>query len=115
MKIWRFIFSLLLLTGTSCVTLAAQEAEVGVTVPVTITGGVLDTRRTEADDPSAGSLSAGFRVLASPEIKLGPNWYVYSAVQVRSAPFFYQDAYHADRYMETKMLQLFLGYVRSWG
>lgn len=115
MKRCRFTFSLLLLSGASCIKLAAQEAEVGVTVPVTLTGGVLNTRRAEADDPSTPSLSAGFRVLASPGVKLGPNWYVYSAVQVRSAPFFYEDAYRADRYMEIKMLQLFLGYTRSWG
>jgi hypothetical protein len=78
MKRCRFIFSLLLLSGASCIKLAAQEAEFGVTVPVTLTGGVLNTRRAEADDPSAPWLSAGFRVLASPGVKLGPNWYVYA-------------------------------------
>jgi hypothetical protein len=118
----RFCFiSILLLAGMSCAELAAQnapntdEAQVGVIVPVTITGGVLDTRRAQADDPAAASFTVGFRVLATPQLKLGPHWYIYSAVQVRSTPFFYQDAYSADRNIETDVLQGLLGYARSWG
>jgi hypothetical protein len=108
-------FILLLLWAAPCVKLAGQEAEVGVTVPLTITGDFLDTNRAKDDNPSASPLSAGFRVLVSPQAKLGPNWYFYSAIQVYSAPFFYDDTYRADRYIAAEMLQMFLGYTRSFG
>jgi len=106
---------ILLLCGTPWAKLAAQEAEVGVKIPLTITADFLETDRAKGDDPSAPPLSAGFRVLVSPQVKLGPNWYFYSALQVYSAPFFYDDTYRADRYIATDMLQMFLGYVRSLG
>lgn len=118
---FRCISILLLLAGMSCVELAAQYgpnaniAQVGVVVPITITGGILDTRRAQPDDPSAASFTVGFRVLAIPQLKLGSHWYFYSAVQVRSTPFFYQDAFSADRNIKTDMLQGFVGYTRSWG
>src|ERR1700730_1781448 len=111
----RLILSLLLLAGTPGARLAAQEAQVGVVVPVTISGGILDTGRVQADKASAASFTVGFRVLATPQVKFGPHWYFYSAVQVYSAPFFYDDTYRADRYIKTQMLQGFLGYTRSWG
>jgi hypothetical protein len=88
---------------------------VGVVVPLTITGGVLDTRRAQPDDPSAPSLTAGFHVLATPQLKLGPHWYVYSAIQVYSSPFFYQDKFREDRYTEIDLLQVFVGYTHAWG
>src|SRR5579885_2784828 len=66
------------------------------------------------DSPSAPRLTAGFRALAVPEVKLGSHWYAYSAVQVRSTPFFYEDAYSADRTVKIDILQGFLGYTRSW-
>jgi hypothetical protein len=105
----------LLLYGVPSVRLAAQEAAVGVTVPLTITADFLDTDRAKSDDPSASPLSAGFRILVSPQIKLGPHWYFYSAIQVYSAPFFYDDTYRADRYIEVEIPQMFLGYTRSFG
>jgi hypothetical protein len=109
------IVSLLLLAGTAGGRLAAQEAQVGVVVPVTISGGILDSGRVHADDPSAASFTAGFRVLATPQVKLGPRWFLYSAVQLYTAPFFYDDTYRRDRYIRAQMLQGFLGYTRSWG
>lgn len=95
MRAYLYILLVPLLTGSSCTGLQAQKAQVGVTVPVTITGGFLDTDRAKADDPSATSLYPGFRVLAKPQMKLGSHWYLYSAIQVRSTPFFYEDAYSA--------------------
>jgi hypothetical protein len=105
----------LLLAGTPGARLAAQEAQVGVVVPVSISGGILDSGRVHADDPSAASFTAGFRVLAAPQVKLGPHWFFYSAVQVYAAPFFYDDTYRSDRYVQAQMLQGFFGYTRSWG
>lgn len=94
--------------------LPAQEAQFGVAMPLEIAGGILDTGRAQADSTSAPRWTAGFQVLAKPELKLGSHWYAYSAIQVRSTPFFYQDAFSADRSVETQLLQGFLGYTRSW-
>jgi hypothetical protein len=115
MKRRCLILSLLLLTGMPAVKLAAQEAQVGVVVPVTISAGILDTGRVQADDPSAATVTIGFRLLATPQVKLGPHWFVYSAVQVYSAPFFYDDTLREDRYVKTQMVQGFLGHTGSWG
>jgi len=134
MKKYHLLISLLLLIEMPCADLPgesapekanvaynsvsgndSQEARVGVVVPLTITGGVLDTRRAQADDPSAPPFTVGFRVLATPQLKLGLHWYVYSAIQVYSAPFFYQDAFSADRYVRAKVLQGFVGYTQSRG
>jgi hypothetical protein len=114
MRRHRLVFTLLLLTGTACCKLEAQETEAGFAVPLVITGGLLDTDRAQAYDPSAAALSAGFHVLAEPQLKLGPHWYVYSAIQVRSTPFFYQDAYDPDHQIKTDFLQGFVGYTHSW-
>lgn len=109
------VLSLVLLAGIPCAKLIAQEAQFGLTVPVTITGGALDTGRAQAADPSAATFAMGFHFLAVPQLKLGSHWYLYSAVQVRSTPFFYQDAYSSDRQIDTDVLQAFVGYTQSWG
>jgi hypothetical protein len=109
------ILGLLLLTGMPAVKLAAQEAQVGVVVPVTISAGLLSTGRAQGDDPSAATVTVGFRLLVTPQLKLGPHWFFYSAIQVYSAPFFDDDTFRADRYIETQMMQGFLGHTRSWG
>jgi hypothetical protein len=115
MKKYCVTLNLLLLAGMSCSKLAAQEAQAGVVVPLTITGGMLDTGRAQLEEPSAGSFTAGFRVLATPQVKLGSHWYIYSAVQAYSTPFFYQDAYSAEHHVKADVLQGFVGYAHSWG
>ncbi|MGH9356346.1 MAG: hypothetical protein ACRD10_09480, partial [Terriglobia bacterium] len=115
MKKHSFVLCLLLLAGTPCAKLAAQEAQVGIAMPLVITGGILDTDRAQTYDPSVGPFTVGFHVLAEPQLKLGPHWYVYSAVHVRSTPFFYQDAYSSNRQIKTDLLQGFVGYTRPWG
>jgi hypothetical protein len=112
-KLWLLLI-VLLLTGADSLRLAAQEAQVGLAMPLEITVGMLDTDRARSYDPSAAPFTVGFHVLAEPELKLGTHWYVYSAVQVRSTPFFYQDAFSPDRQIKTDLLQGFVGYTRSW-
>ncbi len=114
MKKYWLVLSLLLPIGAGCVKLAAQEAQAGIAMPLEITVGTLDTDRARAYDPSAAAFTAGFHVLAEPELKLGSHWYAYSAVQVRSTPFFYQDAFSPDRQIKADFLQGFVGYTRSW-
>src|SRR5262249_17937684 len=80
--------------------LIAEEASVGVVVPVTITGGIL--RR--ADD-----VSANFRALISPALKMGAHWSVYSVFQVSSKP---SSQYGTYDFKPVRVLQGFLG--RAW-
>jgi len=108
-------FGCLILAVSSHFALHAQEAQFGVAVPLEITGGAIDTDRAQDYDPTAPSFTAGFKGLATPMLKLGSHWYVYSAVQVRSTPFFYQDAYSAERQIDTNVLQGYVGYTRTWG
>ena len=114
MKGTGIILNLLFLVAISHFPLFAQEADIGVAVPLVITGGLLQTNRAQITDPTAGSLTAGFRMLVMPQVKLGPHWFGYSALQVRSTPFFYQDAYDAERKIDADLLQLFAGYTHSW-
>src|SRR5579862_6834548 len=106
--------SLALLIAASCANLAAQDAQYGVALPLTISGGFLDTQRARYDDPSAPRDFVGFRLLATPEVKLGSHWFGYGALQVRSTPYFYQDAYDSRRTVDFDVLQCFAGYSRTW-
>lgn len=105
---------LLLLAAMSCCQLTAQEAQFGVALPLTISGGILDTARARYADPTAPHVFGGFRLLAMPQIKLGSHWYGYSALRMRLTPYFYEDTYVYDRQIKLDVLQAFLGYTRSW-
>ncbi len=94
--------------------LMAQDAQYGVAIPFTISGGFLDTGRAQYDDPSAPRDFVGFRLLATPEVKLGSHWFGYAALQLRSTPYFYQDAYSSTRTVDFDTIQCFAGYSRTW-
>jgi hypothetical protein len=108
----RIVSALALLLWLSC-RVTAQEAEVGVALPVTVTAGALETHRMQGDDPQAGALTAAFHATLYPTVKLGPHWFAYSALSLRSTPFYYYDAYSADRNVEFNVLQAFVGYTRT--
>ncbi len=93
---------------------AAQEADVGVTLPVTITGGALYTHRLNAEDRSASPVGEAFHTALYPSVKVGPHWFGYSSIHVRSTPFFYHDAYEANREMKLQVVQAFVGYTRTY-
>jgi len=106
----------LLLETTLCRPLSAQTVQFGVALPFTFSAGVLDTDRAQyqyTDASSAPRFFGGFRLVAMPEVKLGSHWYGYGAVQLRLAPYFYQDAYNDVRQIKCDVLQGFLGYSRS--
>src|SRR6185295_8495323 len=77
-----------LLAAIFCARAAAQEADAGFTMPVTITGGALYTHRLTADDPDGRPYGGAFHAVLNPGLKLGPHWFVYSSIHVRSTPFF---------------------------
>ena len=103
----------LFLSSSYCLQLMAQEADIGIAMPLTITGEALRTQRLRTEDPHAGTVAAAFRGVFSPTLKLGTNWFAYSAIQVSSTPFFYYDSYEPERKVETKVLQAFVGYSRT--
>jgi hypothetical protein len=84
--------------------LQAQEASVGVAVPFTITGGVFHD--------SDGDTSASYRAVFYPTLKLGPEWLIYSAIQVGSQPYSYPASYYQRGNFQVRALQAFVG--RAW-
>lgn len=92
--------ALILATGALAIVPAgalAQEASRGVRVPFTLTGGVMLSERGQAHDPQAGRLTAGFRSVFYPGLRINREWFVYSALQVSSEPFFYYETYYPER------------------
>jgi len=90
----------------------AQEAEMGVSVPFTVSGQVLQTHRPKTEDAGASTIMPGFRAMFYPSVKLGAHWLGYAAIQVRSEPYFFEEAYSADREVSAQSLQAFIGYTR---
>src|SRR5260370_34774553 len=75
---------------------SAQEAGAGFSMPVTLTFGALYTHRLQTGDPAASPLAAAFHAVLYPSLKLGPHWFVYSSIHLRSTPFSYYDAYESE-------------------
>jgi len=90
----------------------AQETapETSFSIPITISGGAMYTQRLQSSDPNAIPGAAAFRTMFYPTLKLGSHWFAYAAVQVRSMPYFYYDAYDTDRQIYTDVIQAFVGY-----
>ena len=93
----------------------AQEAESGITMPVTITGEGLYTHRLQSSDPSASPITGAFHAALYPGFKFGPHWFFYSSIHLSSTPFYYYDSYESDHELETQVLQMFLGYTQNFG
>ena len=93
----------------------AQEAESGITMPVTITGEGLYTHRLQSSDPSASPITGAFHAALYPGFKFGPHWFFYSSIHLSSTPFYYYDTYESDHELETQVLQMFLGYTQNFG
>ncbi len=108
----RRFFLLLLMVGS--LPAAAQEADAGIAVPVSITGGALYTHRMQGDNPAAGPLAGAFHASFSPSLKLSAHWFAYASLQLRSTPFYYYDAYDADHNIDFQTVQAFLGYTRTY-
>jgi len=89
---------------------SAQEASYGIDVPVTLSGGILDTHRLQSEDAGQSPVSGGFRVMLYPTLKLGAHWFGYAAVQVRLTPYFYYDAFSPERELYTDTIQAYVGY-----
>jgi len=81
----------------------AQDAETGITVPTTLSGAFM-----KSDDPYFS-----YHAAAYPALRLDDHWYVYSAVDFYSTPFFYYPEYNDSReWAEVQLDQLFV--ARTW-
>src|SRR5579864_7560505 len=112
MRIHRISATLLALIV--CVPAFSQEAESGVTLPVTISGEGLYTHRLQSADANASPLTGAFHAMLYPGFKLGPHWFLYSSIHVSSTPFYYSDSYESDHQLEAHVLQAFLGYTNNY-
>jgi hypothetical protein len=92
------------------VPLQAQDAHIGVTMPMTISGQLLHTRRAQAIESDAQTILPSIRVLANPSLKLGDHWYASSTLQISGEPYSYYETYYPDREFETRWIQAFFGY-----
>jgi hypothetical protein len=90
----------------------AQEGNFGVSLPVTLSGGIIDTQRLQVTNAAESQFSGGFRAMLYPTLKLGSHWFGYAAVQVRLSPYFYYDAFNPRHEVRTDVLQAYAGY--SW-
>lgn len=105
----RFAF-LTLWTVCVCMFTHAQESTSGISVPVTISGEVRQTH--ESADPT--STGAGFRVVLSPSLRLGPHWFFYAALDTHSSSYLpYETGVDDNRPVDVQLTQAFVGYVRS--
>jgi hypothetical protein len=104
-----------LLTLIVCIPAFSQEAESGLTLPVTITGEGLYTHRLQSTDANASPVAGAFHAVLYPGFKLGPHWFIYSSIHVSSTPFYYNDSYESDHQVETHVVQAFLGYTHNYG
>jgi hypothetical protein len=111
----RPAYTLLATMALLAISLPAQEADYGISVPVTLSGGALYSGRLQLSDPNASPAAAAFRVMINPTIRLGKHWFGYAAVQVRSTPYFYYDAFDSERAIYLSALQAFAGYAFSVG
>lgn len=84
--------------------LLAQEAGAGLALPFTLTGGILHQ--------NAIDIAGNYRAVFYPELKFGPNWFVYSAIQVGSRPSSYSASFDGNANFQIRALQAFLG--RAW-
>lgn len=97
----------------ACLPIAAQEADYGFSVPMTVSG---DLRYSNgAAVPEAGDLKPGFRALVSPVLKLGPHWFAYSTLEAHSSSYFpYQIGADDQQRVQFNLMQAFIGYKTNF-
>jgi len=106
---WRLAIGILILASAT----RAHAQEFEVSMPVTLTAEAIQTHRLQTEDRTAVPYSAAFRALLYPTLKFSENWFVSATIQFSSTPFFYYDAFSADRAVEHQILQAFIGYKHN--
>jgi hypothetical protein len=99
-------------SGLLAIPALTQDANSGLSLPVTLSGGGLYSGRLQLRDPAESPFTGGIRAMLDPTLKLGEHWFGYAAIQVTLAPYFYYDAYSPNHEWLTNVIQAFAGY--SW-
>lgn len=96
--------------------LASQSSDFGLAVPVTISAGGMYSHRLQIYDRKDDPYAAGFRLMVYPTLKLGSGWFAYAALQARSMPYYYYDAFFSTRdHINTDVIQAYVGYSHRFG
>jgi hypothetical protein len=104
------------LLSLACVATEAQEADYGVSLPVTLSGGVAYSRGLQSEDAGQSSVTPGFRGVLSPTVRLGPHWFAYSNLEVRSSSYFtYETGSDDQPQVQFHVMQGFAGYATRIG
>jgi hypothetical protein len=99
----------------ACLTANAQEAEYGVSVPVTLSGDLAYRQGAPAEN-AENSVAPRFRALLSPTLRMGPHWFLYSDLEVRSSSYFtYQTGSDDEQTAQFSVMQAFVGYATKIG
>jgi hypothetical protein len=105
-----------LFIGLASATAEAQEAEYGISVPVTLSGDVAYRSGLQSQAAGQTSLTPGFRAVLSPTVRLGPHWFVYSNLEVRSSSYFtYETGADDQPDVQFNVMQAFVGYTTRVG
>jgi hypothetical protein len=92
----------------------SQEATAGLSVPVTISGNAQYSRTSESGSSSDNYRDFAFRALIAPSLQLGPHWFAYSAVDVRSSSYGGYEASGPGSAVTATLMQGYLGYKTDW-
>lgn len=91
--------------------LKAQEADSGLSVPVTLSGVASFSRESSGSNQIERSLAAGVRVLVSPSLQFGPHLFAYAVTDVPSTGYFdYQTGKVTGAFFHPRLTQAYLGY-----
>lgn len=113
MRRWFLPLALSLLVAGA---LPAQESQYGISVPVTIAGNALYTNAKQTDDGLQSSGDVGFRAVASPALRLGAHWFLYSSLEFYSSSYYTGSTYSYDEHaVRVNLLQAFAGYSAQVG
>lgn len=98
-------------TATLAATAYGQSTDSGISVPITVSAGAMYSERRPLVMPGVTPVTGGMRAMLYPSIKLGSNWFGYTALQVRQNPYFYYDAYDPNYHSITDVIQAYAGYT----
>ena len=110
----RFVF-LLICVLVLDLRVRGQEAESGVSLPITVSGNTRAAWTAPAEDNEGNSTAAGFRAVLSPTLKFGSHWLAYSAIDVHSSKYFYYETGSEENQpVQFELMQAFVGYSATF-
>ena len=98
------------LVSLTCLT-EAQEADYGISVPITLSGDVAYSNGLQSEDAGQSSITPGFRAVLSPSVRLGPHWFLYSNLDIRSSSYSMYETGPDQPEVQFRAMQAFVGYA----